>query len=77
MKNEYISLMSYFLGLTCFKEGVPCIPIDSIPGIHLTGYRPPPERIGTSRSMARSQDDPDVLYNSFKTILNAVKNHQV
>ncbi len=44
-------------------------------GILEAGWIPPTERAG-SRSSARTTDDPDVLYNALKTILNATKNHQ-
>ena len=64
-------------GLICFKDGVREIPIESIPGVLEAGYVPPNEGKG-SRAARNSDDktDPDVLYNSLKTILNMVKNHQ-
>jgi len=67
-----------FKGLSCFREGVREIPIENIPGILEAGWIPPTERPGSgSRSNGRSQDDPDVLFNAFKMILNSTKNHQV
>ena len=64
-------------GLTCYREGVREIPVESIPGILEAGWVPPPERPGSAgRSNGRSSDDPDFLYNTFKTILNSTKNHQ-
>ena len=64
-------------GLTCYREGVREIPVESIPGILEAGWVPQPERPGSAgRSSARSSDDLDFLYNAFKTILTATKNHQ-
>ena len=45
-----------------------------VPGILEAGWIPPNERIG-GRSNTRTPDDPDMLYNALKTILNATKNH--
>jgi len=61
-------------GLTCFKDGVREIPIESIPGIIEAGWVTPADR---GRPSTRTDtNDPDVLYNALKTILNATKNHQ-
>jgi len=60
-------------GLTCFREGVREISVDSIPGILETGWEPPSNRV------TRNSDDkidPDQLYNSLKTILTSCRNHQ-
>ena len=62
-------------GLTCFKDGVREIPIESIPGIIEAGWVPPADR-GTERKTRTDTSDPDVLYNTLKTILNATKNNQ-
>ncbi len=67
-------------GLTCFRDGaIKEIPVESIPGVMEAGYVPPEASDSArSRSTRNSDDrpDPDHLYNSFKTILNGVKNHQ-
>ena len=64
-------------GLTCFKDGIREIPIESIPGIIEAGWVAPADRGGAPRTSTRSDtNDPDVLYNALKTILNATKNHQ-
>ena len=60
-------------GLTCFREGVREIAVESIPGILETGWEPPPDR---ARNTRNSDPDPEFLYNIFKTILTACKNHQ-
>jgi len=62
-------------GLTCFKDGVRDIPIESIPGIIEAGWVPPPERIN-SRTNRVDLSDSDALFSALKTILNATKNHQ-
>merc|ERR550539_447769 len=62
-------------GLTCFKDGVRDIQIESIPGIIEAGWVPPPER-HNSRTNRVDLSDPDVLYNALKTILNATKSNQ-
>ena len=65
-------------GLACYREGVREIPVESIPGILEAGWVPQqPERPSSAaRSSSRSSDDPDFLYNAFKTILTSTKNHQ-
>nr|CAD7441630.1 unnamed protein product [Timema bartmani] len=61
-------------GLTCFKEGVRVIPVESIPGIQETGWKPVARNTRVSR-VTEECNDPDTLYNMFKNVLNAVKNH--
>ncbi|XP_068224274.1 histone acetyltransferase KAT2A isoform X2 [Palaemon carinicauda] len=63
-------------GLTCFKEGVREIPVDSIPGIWDAGWKPPPATNSrSSRSPDHEHQDPDYVYGSLKTLLCNVKNH--
>ena len=61
-------------GLTCFREGVTEISVESIPGILETGWEPPPSRVTRNND---DRIDPDVLHNSIKTILTSCRNHQV
>merc|ERR1719414_2802442 len=62
-------------GLTCFKDGVRDIQIESIPGIIEAGWVPPPER-HNSRTNRVDLSDSDALFSALKTILNATKNNQ-
>lgn len=63
-------------GLTCFKDGVREIPVESIPGIQETGWEPPAH--DKTRSTRNSDDkaDQEHLTNVMKTILNACRNHR-
>jgi len=63
-------------GLSCFKDGVREIPIESIPGIMEAGWIPPERSNGRNTRGEIDKQDPDFLYNAFKTILHATKNHQ-
>ncbi|XP_040577469.1 histone acetyltransferase KAT2B isoform X2 [Lepeophtheirus salmonis] len=61
-------------GLSCFRDGVREIPVESIPGIIEAGWIPTEK---TSRPTRNSElSDPEHTYNTFKTILTGVKNHQ-
>ncbi|XP_017893660.1 histone acetyltransferase KAT2A isoform X1 [Ceratina calcarata] len=70
-------------GLTCFKEGVRGIPVESIPGIRETGWKSYAQTRtrgvakGTqgSEPMEACLDVNDSLYNALKNVLNSVKNH--
>ncbi|XP_023347844.1 histone acetyltransferase KAT2B [Eurytemora carolleeae] len=60
-------------GLTCFRDGVTEIPVESIPGILETGYTPP-----QAKNTRSSEDkmDQETLYNTLKVILHACKTFQ-
>ncbi|EFN77334.1 histone acetyltransferase KAT2A [Harpegnathos saltator] len=70
-------------GLTCFKEGVRGIPIESIPGIHETGWKSSAQTrtrgvtkaTPSSETIDPSLETADSLYNSLNSILNSVKKH--
>lgn len=62
-------------GLTCFKEGIRTIPIESIPGLRDIGWRPVPRALRQSRSMEENEDF-DKLAMHFSSVLNAVRQHQ-
>ncbi|XP_017778856.1 PREDICTED: histone acetyltransferase KAT2A isoform X2 [Nicrophorus vespilloides] len=64
-----------YQGLTFFKEGVKSIPIESIPGISETTWRPAARATRGGQQMEESQDI-DTLTNMLKIVLNAVKNHE-
>jgi histone acetyltransferase len=63
-------------GLTCFKDGVKEIPVESIPGILEAGYVPPERGSGRVTRNSDDKQDPDTIYGIVRTILNGVKNHQ-
>lgn len=63
-------------GLTCFKDGVKEIPVESIPGILEAGYVPPERAAGRITRNSDDTKDAEALFTTFRTILNAVKNHQ-
>lgn len=58
-------------GLQCFKEGVKVIPIESIPGIRETGWKPSARNTRVSK-VSEESADPDTLMKSFKIVLNSV-----
>jgi len=68
-------------GLTCFKEGVRAIPIESIPGIHETGWKSSAQT--RTRGVTKGAQGPepidinldmsDSLYNTLDSVLNSVK----
>uniref|UniRef100_A0A672YZ01 histone acetyltransferase n=1 Tax=Sphaeramia orbicularis TaxID=375764 RepID=A0A672YZ01_9TELE len=68
IERKQAQIRKVYPGLSCFKEGVRQIPIESIPGIRETGWKP----MGKGKELK----DPDQLYSSLKTILQHVKSHQ-
>ncbi|XP_037033145.1 histone acetyltransferase KAT2A [Bradysia coprophila] len=60
-------------GLTCFKEGVRSIPVDSIPGLREIGWKPQARAQRASRP--EESADPDKLMITFNTILGTVRTH--
>ncbi|XP_055547535.1 histone acetyltransferase KAT2A [Wyeomyia smithii] len=61
-------------GLTCFKEGLRSIPIESIPGLREVGWRPQFRAQRTSRPLEESAD-PDKLANALSGVLQSVRQH--
>ena len=53
MKQQEVSQVHP--GLNCFKDGIREIPIDSIPGLKLTGWRPS-HGYGTKRVIEETMD---------------------
>lgn len=68
MKQQEISQVHP--GLNCFKDGVREIPIDSIPGLKLTGWRPS-HGYGSKRVIEESFDA-EQLYQALRSVLNQV-----
>lgn len=62
-------------GLTCFKEGIRTIPIESIPGLRDIGWRSVPRALRQSRSMDEN-DDFEKLALHFSSVLSAIRQHQ-
>uniref|UniRef100_A0A8C4H3J9 Histone acetyltransferase n=1 Tax=Dicentrarchus labrax TaxID=13489 RepID=A0A8C4H3J9_DICLA len=65
IERKQAQIRKVYPGLSCFKEGVRQIPIESIPGIRETGWKP----VGKGKELK----DPDQLYSTLKTILQHVK----
>ncbi|KAG1948795.1 histone acetyltransferase KAT2B [Pimephales promelas] len=68
IERKQAQIRKVYPGLSCFKEGVRQIAIESIPGIRETGWKP----LGKSKELK----DPDQLYTTIKNILQQVKSHQ-
>ncbi|CAD7002289.1 histone acetyltransferase KAT2B [Ceratitis capitata] len=62
-------------GLTCFKEGLRSIPVESIPGLREIGWKPQMRAQRTSRPLEESSD-PEKLAASFTAILQSLRQHQ-
>lgn len=60
--------------MNCFKEGVPSIPIEAIPGLREIGWKPQMRAARTSRPIEESLD-PEKLTSTFSAILHAVRHH--
>ncbi|XP_065362607.1 histone acetyltransferase KAT2A [Calliphora vicina] len=61
-------------GLTCFKEGLPSIPVESIPGLREIGWKPQMRAQRTARPLEESSD-PEKLAASFAAVLQSVRHH--
>ncbi|KAF4799309.1 Histone acetyltransferase KAT2A [Turdus rufiventris] len=70
IERKQAQIRKVYPGLSCFKDGVRQIPIESIPGIRETGWKP------SGKERGKEAKDPDQLYSTLKTILQQVKSHQ-
>lgn len=61
-------------GLTCFRDGVREIPVESIPGIREAGWKGPPTS-KPARSPSQEHQEAEYLTSMLKTLLCNVKNH--
>uniref|UniRef100_A0A8C7X827 Histone acetyltransferase n=1 Tax=Oryzias sinensis TaxID=183150 RepID=A0A8C7X827_9TELE len=68
IERKQAQIRKVYPGLSCFKDGVRQIPIESIPGIRETGWKP--------AGKGKELKDPDQLYSTLKSILQHVKSHQ-
>ncbi|XP_059812445.1 histone acetyltransferase KAT2A isoform X1 [Hemitrygon akajei] len=69
IERKQAQIRKVYPGLTCFKEGVRQIPIESIPGIQETGWKP------SGKDKGKELKDPDQLHNSLKNLLAQIKSH--
>uniref|UniRef100_A0A8C3XPQ3 histone acetyltransferase n=1 Tax=Chelydra serpentina TaxID=8475 RepID=A0A8C3XPQ3_CHESE len=69
IERKQAQIRKVYPGLTCFKEGVRQIPVESIPGIRDTGWRP------LGKEKGKELKDPDQLYNTLKNLLAQIKTH--
>jgi histone acetyltransferase len=70
IERKQAQIRKVYPGLSCFKDGVRQIPIESIPGIRETGWKP------SGQEKSKEPKDPDQLYRTLKSILQQVKSHQ-
>ncbi|XP_038653785.1 histone acetyltransferase KAT2B isoform X7 [Scyliorhinus canicula] len=70
IERKQAQIRKVYPGLSCFKEGVRQIPIESIPGIRESGWK------SSGKERGKDSRDPDQLYNILKNILQQVKSHQ-
>uniref|UniRef100_A0A6Q2ZBK3 Histone acetyltransferase n=1 Tax=Esox lucius TaxID=8010 RepID=A0A6Q2ZBK3_ESOLU len=69
IERKQSQIRKVYPGLTCFKEGVRQIPVESIPGIRETGWKP------SAKEKVKELKDPDLLYNMLKNLLAQIKTH--
>ncbi|KAM4623216.1 histone acetyltransferase KAT2A [Discoglossus pictus] len=69
IERRQAQIRKVYPGLTCFKEGVRQIPVECIPGIRETGWKP------ACKEKGKEIKDPDQLYNVLKNLLAQIKTH--
>ncbi|XP_075033022.1 histone acetyltransferase KAT2A isoform X2 [Mixophyes fleayi] len=67
IERRQAQIRKVYPGLTCFKEGVRQIPVECIPGIRETGWKP------SCKEKGKEIKDPDQLYNVLKNLLAQIK----
>uniref|UniRef100_A0A8C6RX03 Histone acetyltransferase n=1 Tax=Nannospalax galili TaxID=1026970 RepID=A0A8C6RX03_NANGA len=70
IERRQAQIRKVYPGLSCFRDGVRQIPLESIPGIRETGWKP------SGKDKSKDPRDPEQLYNTLKSILQQVKSHQ-
>ncbi|XP_061677596.1 histone acetyltransferase KAT2B isoform X2 [Syngnathoides biaculeatus] len=68
IERKQVQIRKVYPGLSCFKDGVRQIPIESIPGIRESGWK--------AAGKGKEAKDPEQLYGALKNILTHVKSHQ-
>ncbi|NXW95310.1 KAT2A acetyltransferase, partial [Alopecoenas beccarii] len=74
IERKQAQIRKVYPGLTCFKEGVRQIPIESVPGIRESG-RLLVGKSSSGRRALKELKDPDQLYNTLKNLLAQIKTH--
>uniref|UniRef100_UPI00358F1C47 histone acetyltransferase KAT2B isoform X2 n=1 Tax=Myxine glutinosa TaxID=7769 RepID=UPI00358F1C47 len=69
IERKQAQMSKVYPGLTCFKEGVRQIPIESIPGIRETGWKP------STKDKGKDLKDAEQFTSTLKSILQQVKSH--
>ncbi|XP_039595215.1 histone acetyltransferase KAT2A isoform X1 [Polypterus senegalus] len=69
IERKQSQIRKVYPGLTCFKEGVRQIPVESIPGIRETGWKL------SAKEKGKELKDPEMLYNTLKNLLAQIKTH--
>ncbi|KAL0992774.1 hypothetical protein UPYG_G00098220 [Umbra pygmaea] len=69
IERKQSQIRKVYPGLSCFKEGVRQIPVESIPGIRESGWKP------SAKEKVKELKDPDLLYNMLKNLLAQIKTH--
>ncbi|OCT61997.1 hypothetical protein XELAEV_18043081mg [Xenopus laevis] len=69
IERRQAQIRKVYPGLTCFKEGLRQIPVECIPGIRETGWKP------ACKEKGKEIKDPDQLYNILKNLLAQIKTH--
>ncbi|KGL87509.1 Histone acetyltransferase KAT2A, partial [Charadrius vociferus] len=67
IERKQAQIRKVYPGLTCFKEGVRQIPIESVPGIRETGWKP------LGKEKGKELKDPDQLSSTLKNLLAQIK----
>lgn len=62
-------------GLTCFRDGVRSIPVESIPGILETGWKPAARSTRALQHSPEESHDHDTLQQTLRQVLNTIKSH--
>lgn len=62
-------------GLTCFRDGVRSIPVESIPGILETGWKPAARSTRALQHSPEESHDHETLQQTLRQVLNTVSFH--